>query len=141
MKRIISNHVVGGLNEAIEVAAVDAPGPGGANHKYDIIGEAGKIGNERSVFGVNLRFQNGPISKPEDRNGITNEALIAVAIDRMRGFQYARNEDTSFNFDVPGKYACVENAEALKNLESALEWLQKRTKDRLARGVEGTHTK
>jgi hypothetical protein len=141
MKRIISNHIVGGLNEAIEIAAVDAPGPGGANHKYDIIGEAGAIAGERVPFGVNLRFQNGPIQTPADRNGITNEAIIAVAIDRMRGFQYARNEDSSFNFSIPGKYACVENAEALKHLESALEWLQKRTKDRLARGVEGTHTK
>jgi hypothetical protein len=137
--RTLTDHKVNGLNEALEITA-DGPGPGGASHKYNIIGSAEVVPNiGPRPFGVNLRFQNGPISKPEDMNGITNEALIAVVIDRMRGFQHERNEDGSFNFSSRGKYACKENACALTHLEEALMWLQKRTRDRMARGVEGTH--
>ncbi len=75
-----------------------------------------------------IQFPNGPITKPEDMNGITNEALLAVLIDRMRGFQ-------------SGQFACRDNAIALTHLEDALMWLQKRTRDRMARGVEGTLNK
>lgn len=56
------------------------------------------------------------------------EALLAVIIDRLQCFQ-------------AGPYACRENAIALTKLEEAMMWLQKRTRDRLARGVEGTHEK
>lgn len=137
--RKITDHKVNGLNEAIDINASDSPGPGGANHKYDLIGKAEEIpGIGLRPFGVNLRFQNGPISKPEDMNGITNEALIAVVIDRMRGFQFQRKEDGSFDEAKRGVYACKENACALTHLEEALMWLQKRTRDRMARGVEGT---
>ena len=87
-----------------------------------------------------LGFQNGPIACAEDFNGITNEALLAVVIDRMRGFQYATNE-AGERTTAPGHYACRENALALTHLEEALFWLQKRTRDRMARGVEGTMKK
>lgn len=40
-----------------------------------------------------------------------------------------------------GPYASEDNAQALHHLEQALFWLQKRTRDRLARGVEGTSVK
>lgn len=59
-------------------------------------------------------------------NGITHEVLLAVLIDRLQGFQ-------------GGPYACRENAIALTKLEEALLWLNKRTLQRVARGVEGTH--
>jgi hypothetical protein len=60
-------------------------------------------------------------------DGTTNESLLAVLIDRM-------------NF-LNGKFPCRENAIAITNLEQALMWLEKRTRDRVARGVEGTHQK
>lgn len=133
--RSITDHKVNGLNEAIEISAGEA-GPGGASHRYDVIGKGGQIpGLGMRLFGVNLRFQEGPIGKNEDgsprledMNGITNEALLAVLIDRMRGFQ-------------GGQFACRENALALTKMEEALMWLQKRTRDRMARGVEGTLNK
>lgn len=144
--RTITDHKVNGLNEALEITAGE-PGPGGASHRYDIIGKRKDIpGFGPDLFGVNLRFQNGPISKPEDMNGITNEALLAVLIDRMRGFQYQRlppvppPSEPGFDFNSRGKFACRENAVALTHLEEALMWLQKRTRDRMARGVEGSHT-
>jgi len=71
-----------------------------------------------------VAFQNGPI-KEHGYNGLTQEALFAIIIDRLEGFQ-------------SGKFACRENAVALTHTESALLWLTKRTLDRLARSVEGT---
>lgn len=156
MTRTITDHKVNGLNEAIEIIAVDQPGPGGANHRYDIIGRAEDIpGTPVRLFGANLRFQNGPIASATDMNGITNEALLAVLIDRMRGFQgvppvHSAPEITGVLTTEPKDYAaknlrapfaCRENAMALTHLEEALMWLQKRTLDRVKRGVEGSMAK
>ncbi len=143
MSRKITDHKVNGLNEAIEITAGE-PGPGGAPHRYDVIGQAEDIpGMGKRPFGVNLRFQNGPITKIEDYNGITNEALLAVLIDRMRGFQGlapVHTKPASQLASNPAPFASRENAIALTHLEEALMWLQKRTRDRMARGVEGSMT-
>jgi hypothetical protein len=120
--RTIHDHKVNGLNEAITITA-DTPASGGASHTYEIA--LSPEGRPVQVLAV-LNFQNGPIQTPADMNGVTNETLLAVVIDRLRGFQ-------------DGKYACRENAIALTHIEDALMWLQKRTRDRMARGVEGTH--
>lgn len=193
--RTITDHKVNGLNEALEITALDAAGPGGANHRYQLYIPAAEVApwlqvakkaynaycaarNWKSVRGeplpqfdaqaedivagwvcaaqaaaisyeevcnrTLLKFQNGPIQSPSDFNGITNEALLTVIIDRMRGFQYGRKpspvageHDDGFDFNSRGKFACRENACALTHLEEALMWLQKRTRDRMARGVEG----
>ena len=58
-------------------------------------------------------------------DGTTNEDLLAVLIDRMNYLQK--------------KFPCRENAIAITNLEQALMWLEKRTRDRKARGVKGKH--
>ena len=60
-------------------------------------------------------------------DGTTNEEVLAVLIDRL---QYLNS-----------KFPCKENAVALTHIETALLWLNKRTADRKARGVEGTHQK
>jgi hypothetical protein len=80
----------------------------------------------RGVTGTctRLSFQNGPIAEV-GTNGVTHEALLAILVDRLQGFQN-------------GPYKCRENAIALTHLEDAQMWLQKRTRDRMARGVEGT---
>jgi hypothetical protein len=143
--RQIHDHKVNGLNEAIKVTADDEAGPGGANHKYllDLVAGAPEAGGQTML----IQFQNGPI-KESGFNGFSNEALLAVLIDRMRGFQYGRifkggsdepTVEVGFDFASRGKYACKENACALTHLEEALMWLQKRTRDRMARDVEGTH--
>lgn len=76
-----------------------------------------------------LSFQNGPISVDGNGvNGITHEALIAVLIDRMEGFQ-------------AGPYANGYNQAALEALRAAQSHLQARTKERMSRNVEGTHQK
>lgn len=135
--RELTDHKVNGLNDGLTIQVCDEPGPGNANHRYDIIGfdteknpSAVTSSGFRSSFGrLIVLFQNGPIQEADGGiNGVSNEALIAIVIDRMRGFQ-------------SGQYACHENALALTKLEEALMWLQKRTRDRMARGVEGTSTK
>jgi hypothetical protein len=121
--RQLTDHKLNGLNEQIDIVVLDAPGPGGANHHYDLI--LGDSVTGAPVKVVTIEFQNGPIAEAGS-NGFTNEALLAVVIDRMRGFQ-------------SGQFACRDNAIALTHLEDALMRLQKRTRDRLARGVEGTN--
>lgn len=123
--RLLKTH----LTKNVEIHAVDEPGPGNACHVYRVDyfmpantgnptdGES--IGNYR-----NVEFQKGPI-KEAGVNGIPDEALYAILIDRLQGFQ-------------KGEYSCRENAVALTHLETALMWAQKRTHEREGRGVEGT---
>jgi hypothetical protein len=117
MRRELTSHKVNPANDVLKVSALDGPGPGGASHDYEIAMPDGS--------GVRLAFQNGPINEA-GVNGITHEALLAILIDRMEGFQ-------------AGSFASIYNAEALSHLTSAQEALQRRTKERMARGVEGTH--
>lgn len=56
-------------------------------------------------------------------DGTTTEEVLQVLIDRV----------TKLNSQWP----CRENSLAITNLEQALMWLEKRTRDRVARGVEG----
>ncbi|HEU4345900.1 MAG TPA: hypothetical protein VFU31_30480 [Candidatus Binatia bacterium] len=133
--RNLLDHKLTGLNEAITIGVTDEPGPGGANHSYTLLW--GPEPEGRIVdWELEINFQKGPI-KEAGVNGISNEALLAILIDRLRGFQYTRNADGSFNIRAPGEFACRENAIALTHLEDAMHWLQHRTRDRLARGVEG----
>ncbi len=118
----ITMHQCGALNEALQVSATDQRTPDGANHRYLIDIIEGDI--LRTVSALN--FQKGPL-KEAGLNGISIEALLAVVIHHAQGFQ-------------AGPYRCRENACAITHLEEALMWLQKRTRERMARGVEGTHT-
>lgn len=116
--RLINDHKVNPANDKIELAVLDEPGSGGACHEYRATLPNGDA--------TSISFQNGPIAEA-GVNGLTHEVLIAVVVDRMRDFQR-------------GPYACRENAIALTKLEEAQHWLHSRTKARISRGVEGTHT-
>lgn len=116
--RLITDHKVNPANDKIELAVLDEPGQGGACHEYRATLPDGTE--------TQISFQNGPINEV-GVNGLTHEVLIAIVADRMRDFQR-------------GLYACRENAIALTKLDEALLWLDKRTRDREARAVEGTHT-
>lgn len=110
-----------GTTKYTKVVVTDDRGAGNANHMYTV-----QTADEPTAILGQISFQNGPIQE-SGVNGLMNEDLIAIVIDRMRGFQ-------------SGPYACRENALALTKLEEALMWLRKRTNDREARGVEGTST-
>ncbi len=95
--------------------------------------------------GFAISWQNGPMGRctclggpfrmnnmhnegceQREPNGAFVEDVIAAAADRLRYYQN-------------GKFACRRNGIALEYLETALEELSARTKDREAREVEGTH--
>lgn len=131
--RELSDHIVEGdvPQNQLTVEVTDAPGPGGANHRYEITGfdtgnnpsSIDKGGYHAGFSRMLVLFQNGPI-KEAGVNGITQEALLAIIIDRLRSFQV-------------GPFPCAENATALQHCVRALEILKFRTFTRLARGVEG----
>jgi hypothetical protein len=130
--REITSHKVNGLNDSLKIEVLDAPGAGGASHHYGIYGWHSK-GNPSATAGIadetkcTVLFQNGPIAEA-GVNGISNEALLAIVVDRLECFQ-------------KGQYSCRENAIALTKLQEAMHWLQHRTRERVARGVEGTSAK
>lgn len=124
--RRITTHKVNDCNERLIIQAVDGPGGGGANHAYFIGGYERKDAGGDTETAVTLHFQNGPIAEV-GTNGITHEVLLAILIDRLQSFQ-------------AGPYACQQNGMALSSLQDAMWWLKNRTLERVARGVEGTHT-
>lgn len=110
---------------SIEADDLDAEN-GNASHEYILSWI--EQGDDVDVLCENVvRFQRGPV-KECGVNGVTNEALFAVVIDRLEKFQ-------------AGPFACAENASALWYLKGALRKLDERTAKRVARGVEGTKVK
>lgn len=104
--------------------------------ELDIYNDQDANGNPAGGYvratGVHIAWQNGPLGRGDDRkepNGAFVETVIEAARQRVQFYQTASN----------GKFACRENAIAITKLEEALMWLDKRTRDREARQVEGTH--
>ena len=58
-------------------------------------------------------------------NGTTLEEMLKVSIERLQ--------------QLNGMFPCRENSVAITKMEEALMWLNKRTENRKARGVEGKH--
>lgn len=116
LPRELRDHHIDWASQQIRIVA-DEPNPhaGDASHRYSII-----VGDE--LFP--LEFQQGSVME-NGVNGITNEALLAILIDRLTGFQ-------------TGKLADDRNGEALFHCRQALDALHARTRDRIERGVEGT---
>lgn len=132
--REITTHQVNPANDKLRIHAADEPGSGGANHLYLIdgfqltrsaAGTRAVLRHDMPTTEIALAFQNGPIAEV-GVNGITHEALLAILIDRLEGFQ-------------AGPYNCEENLQALHHLREAAAALKSRTLARMARGVEGTH--
>lgn len=116
MTRRIRTHETTDADQSILIAALGAPGHGGAHQDYALT-----INDDSRWL---LHFQEGPV-KEAGVNGLTQEALLAIVIDRLRCFQ-------------AGPFACRENAIALTHIETGLLWLKMRTLERTARGVEGS---
>jgi hypothetical protein len=127
-RRHLTSHKVNGLNESLDITTRDATGPGGAHHAYQIewpdtiVDPPG--GGHKGGHEARINFQKGPIAE-EGVNGVSNESLLAIVEDRLKSFQ-------------AGPFSCRENAIALTHIQDALHWLHHRTRERLARGVEGT---
>ena len=123
MKQLTDHHDGHGLNESIRIIADDEMNS--VCHAYN-----GKIatndGKEHDVLGI--VFQRGPRNIEGSTPGVTEMAVLAVVIDRLRGHQ-------------AGQYATRENAVALTKCEEALMWMRQRADNRAKRGVLGTNQK
>lgn len=104
----------------LDVYAVDEPAFG-ANHAYDVVFQSK---DSDAVVMANIDFQKGPV-KEQGHNGIQNEDLLAIVIDRLQCLQR-------------GDFPCPENVVAAKSCMSALAALNSRRRDRQNRGVDGT---
>lgn len=123
--RELTGHKVNGVNDDLQIIVCDESGSGGANHHYQIIDVSRQnTAPDADQVLADMEFQNGPI-REVGVNGVTHEALLAILIDRLEGFQR-------------GPFACTANDEALLNLRYAQKHLLSRTRERVARGVEGT---
>ena len=79
--------------------------------------------------GFTISWHHGPLGRGNDRqepNGAFVEDVIEAARRRIAAFQ-------------DSKFACPENAEAIMGLQHALAALDKRTRERDSKGVEGTY--
>jgi len=126
MHQITSHKVAGNEKNELFIAVTDAPDPqGGAHHDYHVYTTPDPHGTQYCESIVEIHFQNGPIPA-NGINGVTNEVLLALVKDRLECFQ-------------AGKFACAENEAALAYVTEALEILKGRTRDRIARQVEGQY--
>jgi len=88
-RREIVSHRTNRVNERLRVEALDEPGPGGACCLYAVSweGDGEAEGDARETGAVVLTFHAGADDRP---NGVTNEALLAVVMDRLEGFESGR---------------------------------------------------
>jgi hypothetical protein len=77
----------------------------------------------QDVNSLSFTIQNGPI-KENGVNGCQIDTIIETAKTILEGLNT--------------KFPCYENSRAITKLDEALMWLERRTKDRTKRGVEGT---
>ena len=103
------------------------PGPGGAYHDYDIYpADCSLI--ETEIPMACIEFQKGPRKAPEARHGVLDSDLLEIVRDRLTAFQ-------------SGPMATEYNAQALRHVEEALMWMNRRVEDRIERQVLGTMEK
>lgn len=98
-------------------------GPGGAYHEYSI--DYLDEDNDLCLAGY-IIFQKGPRHLDDSIHGVTDQDLLEIVRDRLTCFA---------NGDMP----TPETKEALKHVEIALMYLNKRIEDRLERDVLGTY--
>ena len=105
----------------VSVAALDDrdPNAGNASHKYAI-----QFGGPDQI--CSIPFQHGPRGVEGSTPGIFDDDLLAIAEDRLRGFQ-------------SGPFACLENGIALDHIIQAREALASRVAKRIAKGVLGVN--
>ena len=73
--RQITSHELNDVNNQIRVSVQDEKGPGGAHHHYEIKLPDGSL--------TPILFQKGGIVEV-GINGVTQEALLAIVIDRLQ---------------------------------------------------------
>lgn len=110
-----------------EVFAVDEIGPGGANHEYHIVLNDAYDKDYASDV-VAIQFQKGPRKEENSIHGVLDTDLLEIVRDRLKAFQ-------------TGPYSSKYNEKALIGVEIALNALNQRVEDRIARNVLGKNEK
>ena len=88
-------------------------------------------GGVSSGRGLAISWQNGPLGRGDERRE-PNGAFVEDVIDAVIG---------RIEFYEASEFACSENQEALEHLRAVARALDRRTKEREARRVEGLHEK
>jgi predicted negative regulator of RcsB-dependent stress response len=96
-------------------------------HKYQLTNFEDKNSFQVIQFIEKTPVAEGSTELKTVNDGTTNEELLEVLLDRLNYLQ--------------AKFPCRENALAITNAEQALMWLNRRTANRVKRGVEGTMQK
>ena len=73
---------------------------------------------------VQITWQDGTI-REVGRNGVQVAEALEVVLNQLKGYQ--------------DQFPCKENAMSITKIEEAILWQEKRTTDRITRGVEGKH--
>lgn len=154
LKRTLTRNVLDEipLENQVAVQVLDEPGPDKSNHQYRIrtlpvnpddpnnLNPSDQVRREADFQDgmipgvVDLQFQTtvtdivDGVETVKVVTGVTNEALLAVVIDRLRGFQ-------------SGPFYSQFNESAARHCESALEDLHVRTRERIRRSVLGARIK
>jgi len=121
MTRPIIEHIVNKAKEKLTIVATDEPCTAGMNHLYVVSGFNAQTNPSRqhvedcpsSAEKIEILFQNGPVLDLVP-NGVTNEALLAVVVDRLRCIQAGLGASPAYGV-------------ALTKLEDALDCLKHRT--------------
>lgn len=107
-------------------------GAGPIDGHDEVDNEGMPAGGFATANGISIQWQKGPLAVDGVRlepNGAFVEDLLRIFLKRMAFYQEGAG----------GRFRCHENAMAIMKAEEALDWLERRTRDREARGVEGTH--
>ena len=73
---------------------------------------------------VQITWQDGTI-REVGRNGVQVAEALEVVLNQLKGYQ--------------DQFPCKENAMSITKIEEAILWQEKRTTDRIKRGVEGKY--
>ena len=98
-----------------------------AGHIYHLQNFENKDDSQQLLFIDKEPVSEGSTELKTVHDGTTNEEVLRVLIDRMQFLQ--------------AKMPHHQNQTAITHLEKALEALESRTEDRVAKGVEGTNAK
>ena len=126
------NAVVTDLIEDLQVESIDAEASPDVldSMLYNVLALAtmlttGKVDNLDAPF-TPIKWQEGTVTD-NGQNGVQVPEALEVVHGKLTGYQ--------------DSFPCRENAITLTKIEEAIMWQNKRTNDRIKRGVEGMHIK
>lgn len=107
---------------------LDADGNPAGGFVEAIVSTEHPSGHEVPSRAMYVRWQDGPIGVA-GVNGVQVEEVLTSALQRLDFLNTASD----------GRFACKENVEAAYHIESAIDWLNTRTRRRTREQTEGTN--